>query len=50
MLQDVRKGGETEINQLNTLLVSMAKQQGIPCPINDALITHVLSHQRNDQA
>jgi 2-dehydropantoate 2-reductase len=44
MLQDVRKGRETEIDQLNSLLSKKAKKLGIPCPVNNALITDVLSH------
>lgn len=46
MLQDVRNGRETELAQLNSLLVLKAGQQGIPCPINKALIDSVLNHQQ----
>lgn len=38
MLEDVNNGRETEIAQLNGLLVQHAKAAGIPCPINQQLI------------
>ena len=47
MLQDVRKGRETEIDQLNSLLSNKAKQLCIPCPVNNALIAEVKSHSRS---
>ena len=42
MLQDIRKGRETELSQLNMLLVMQAEKLGIPCPINKALIETIL--------
>ncbi len=41
MLQDVRRGRQTEIQAINGAIVELAEKHGIPTPINSYLITKV---------
>lgn len=41
MLQDVRKGNETEVDYMNGYLCRMGMKYGIPTPVNDTLRTLV---------
>ncbi len=42
MLQDVRAGKRTEIDQINGAVCSKGRELGIPTPANDQLVTQVL--------
>jgi 2-dehydropantoate 2-reductase len=37
MLQDLRRGHQTEIDYMNGAVAALGAQHGVPCPVNDAL-------------
>ena len=41
MLQDLEKGGRTEIDAMNGALVARAREHGVPAPVN-TLLTHMV--------
>lgn len=47
MLQDLRRGHATEIDYLNGAVVSLGRQNNIPCPVNGAL-TAIIKAMESD--
>ena len=50
MLQDLRRGRPTEVDYMNGAVATLGAEQGVPCPVNDALATMIKSMEAKSRS